>query len=485
MIPVAFQRDFGGFDSKFLGITIRFEDPSLWELYVKCNSIGRNPLDVVKVGNEALRSGTARAFQVFSVVTTLAHEARHFHDSLLSPYGNHLFRIRTNAAINGLQSIGSYINGRKILPVPVTRWKQKTPDELAWLNGYWRKVFKIDEDSTPPRLSGDQLRLSKQTEAAYNMIKNLVRNPETDRLPYRFQPAHVFEASGILAQIQNVYTVFGVDHTNLFMEVLFKSQDASRYTLPLRILSSLFDKQKRPMDTAIMSIIIHWCIMGDYTIEKYGACPTVRFARLVDYLSKVGLPSPDARASDLYRLWTRDLKVVPIEQALENTLKVNERSLDTLDGFPSYHRETFADLIDTFRSRVSAAKTMKDLFLAIPDSYVRPYQHQENLSNWVAAPIRVDFIGSKLVSSEESLLPVFSIQTAIKLEDGKLAVSRAIMNGQTEGVKVIDSEKAASANDLITLVDFCFSDFCRDEPDFDIARRTLRKEGLFAFELLN
>jgi hypothetical protein len=102
-----------------------------------------------------------------------------------------------------------------------------------------------------------------------------------------------------------------------------------------------------------------------------------------------------------------------------------------------------------------------------------------------AAPIRLDFPHHVLVGDADRLEEAYDVRVAQQTTDGKLAVRRALLKEQTAGIDVIPPAIAADANDALTLVDFVFSEFRRDDPDFDIAQQTFSRNKMMTFEIFD
>src|SRR5260221_3708 len=91
------QQDFGGFDPKFLGVTIKIASGENWQS-VKSQMEGRDPETEF-----ILAHPPRKAFELLSLATVLSHEFRHFHDFLVSPFGAEIFRSRIMALVNAQQ----------------------------------------------------------------------------------------------------------------------------------------------------------------------------------------------------------------------------------------------------------------------------------------------------------------------------------------------------------------------------------------------
>lgn len=482
------QQDFGGFDPKFLGVTLRFsaQSPESWELYRQLSVAADDPAQLVAMGNEALKLPEAKAFEVFSLGTVLFHETRHFHDFLLSPYGNRLFRLRLMAAANGTQVMGDLKKaGTKFLPVPLPRWRRKSPAERARIAARWRKIYGVEQRFEEFDLAaGDTTTLAEQTESAYARIADQLKNPRTERAGVSLQPSDLFEASAILAQFQHIYSVFGEPHARLFLQVILNEPSALAYAKVVRLLDDLWKNAGLPLDPAAMSAVVSWTMFGDYEQDRWEACPSERFVKLYGYLVDAGPPAPGTNAGVLFEEWTEALGVRPIARALEGNAASNEKLVVKFDQlFRGNWADVFPDLMEGARCLAKAHKHMAVRLLHNPDGYVRPYEYGEKAHEWVAAPVAVQFTGGAMLVRNDALRGA-TIHKARVRDAEHLMVMRMNLDEQTPRVRLIDGAIAQGLSDVITMTDFLFAEFNRDDPDFELVRQTLEKAGIFPLELL-
>ena len=295
------QDDYGGFDTRFIGITLRMW-PKAWELHNHFMAADRDPGQVLQIGNKALRGSTEEAFEIFSIGTVLIHEMRHFHDFMLSPYGNHILRLRVLAAVNGLPLIAHMGSTVKEIPVPITKWGQLSEADKLIFSGEWQRLLGKDINI---KLAVDKIAFA-EVEKAYDKIKDFViAPPVSTQIPYH--PHHIFEASAIAVQINNVFNVFGIPHADLFANYLLSSDVTRQYTLALRAWQALTDATGDLLDIRLLSAAVVWSILGNYETTGWSACPTVRFAKLVVFLSQEGLPDGNTSIPQLFDYWSQRL----------------------------------------------------------------------------------------------------------------------------------------------------------------------------------
>ena len=480
MSAIVIQDDYGGFDLTFIGVTLRFW-PKSWDLFQKVSVLDREPAEVVRLGNAALAGDPNEAFEVFSTGTVMLHELRHFHDFILSPFGNQILRLRMAAAVNGLHVLAQLKRSKTLVPVPIPKWRRMPKaDQLAAL-----EQWKLMLDDMPPEpdfaFPGEVGMALEQAETAYAAVRNLV-SARQDDTGIAYHPYHVMEASAIAAQANNVYTVFGERHAELFLNRMLNSPEAADYALLMRAWYAMCQDQGVHVDLALFSAAVTWSLLGDYGKEGWSACPTVRFARLFELLMAEGLPDFDQPAIDLLGRWSEKLETPAIPDTFAQTQHSNRKLLAKLSDL--YDDDDAAALLPAFRSFIEMQEKMVALFQENPDHYVRPDLYAEQCEKWVAAPIRFDFPNMPLVGDREKLNRSLSVRVARELDGDRLAVRRALAPGQTLGEDVIVPEVAATASDTMTLIDFFFAEFRRDEPDFDVTRQVIAAQRMCAVELL-
>jgi hypothetical protein len=489
VITDAIQPDYGGFDPRFLGVMIRFQAPSFatWDLFQRIHAGDPNPAEIVRLGNAALQEPPDRAFQVFAASTVLVHELRHFHDFLLSPYGNTLFRLRLTTVLNGLRAIGPLLGRRGTVPVPLTTWIEKSPQEQNVLASLWAALLR-PRAFRAPRLGPASLQLLRACRATYQSIQNLLVNPDTQFSPEPFQPAHLFEASAALVQEQNVYTMFGAPHRELFSDVLMGDSRIGAYSLVLRTLYPLWNQAGRLADSELVGAIVTWSILGDFLNDGLAASPSVRFARLLHLLRSEGRPPKRKPVDRLFEDWNRRLGYTPWPASLERNLASSNKMLMEIQGHRRDSAEVTAavdELLPALEGLVAASRHMAAAFGDNMRAYVNPYRYLENLRLWAAAPIMLNFEGGGPV--KETLFPEdMHVRKAKEIEpgSGKYVVYSAVLRNQTDGERFIAPQAAAEVADRIMFADFFLSGFRRDDPDFDLVREAVHGDGTVTLEIM-
>ena len=135
------QRDFGGFDSKFLGVSVRIESERFFHILDELATTGAIDPSLVS------RSEPQQGFEAVSAASVITHEARHFHDFLIAPAGAAILALRLLAYLNAIQFLSAMRDGEiwktaNCLPIPLPRWCMKAPEERDTFMGRvnaWRE----------------------------------------------------------------------------------------------------------------------------------------------------------------------------------------------------------------------------------------------------------------------------------------------------------------------------------------------------------
>jgi hypothetical protein len=474
------QADYGGFDPKFLGINLRFHPQNLgaWDLFREINRHADDPEWMIAAGNAALAGNEDAALDFFSLATVMPHELRHFHDFLLSPYGNCLFRKRVHAALNSTQLVVRLMQEYDTIPVPFPRWQAKSDAERLHLAQMLGGMMGRAVPSEALRVPADMLRVWEQLQSLYGEIRGLLENPRNQwDQPDRLHPSHVFEASALATQLQSVYNTFGAEHATFFLNAVCRG-DRHPFELYAR-LATLWHERGEPADSNVMGAVLAWSILGDPTHDGWGASPVPRFARVFMKLYKEG-PPPAARAVELFDAWDAEFGGLPFREALERNASLNALMIERLDGLIAANGDdplapSVAGLVESMRMLERAHRAAATRFLADPDLYTKPWQYQSSIHDWVAAPIAAEFLGGGLHLTSE-LDSDLKVVRAIERKDRTLLVQRAIFPHPTPGQRLIDEDTASDTAIQFMISDFFFSDFRRDDPDFEPVRRTFSSE---------
>ncbi len=85
-----------------------------------------HPADKERLGRSLIGHDPEQAAGNLAVASAQAHERRHFHDWLLSPYAAAINALRAEVFINYSRLLPALeAGGTTVIPVPLTRWMRK------------------------------------------------------------------------------------------------------------------------------------------------------------------------------------------------------------------------------------------------------------------------------------------------------------------------------------------------------------------------
>lgn len=472
------QQHYGDFDSKFLGVSLHFENRENFELFTRLCGETQDIEFVKKMGQNSLSVEFDNALEIYSLSTVLLHELRHFHDFILTPYGNYIFSRKIYQALYGPQSINAITNQYKKIIVPFSRWKDLQLNEIEELNEFYRNP---QDDNLYELMKLDSIGnlLYEKCQDTYDKINDLIFNPNTKDLKYELQPYHFFEASAIISQIQGVFYTFGELQANIFMSQIINTEKFTSYNIVIKLLYRLTDS----IDLRFISAIVTWCLLGNYYREKWAACPVQRFANLYLYLQRVGLPSDPVSIEELYDEWSIEFGFSKYKQSFDDcTNNMNSLLIKFKEAVET--KENYKYLAETIKYFSQMQQHMQKVFLEEPSNYIYPdkYVELDIAEKFVAAPIKTNLHGFALNYREEFDDKFYYIHAA-KINDlGEKSVLSFFNKGYSIGKQIITIENAMDLYNRLSLTDFCYSKFRNNEIEYSIAREVLKQQGITVLE---
>lgn len=472
------QPDYGGFNSRFLGIQLRFHalHPEVFGDFI--TFISSKPDHVVAQGNAALQSSFERAFHVFSLGSVLEHEMRHFHDFLLSPLSQSIYRLRVAAIFHGIQGVPD-IKQHGFVPVPLVRWLRLPAEEKSSRLRQWAGFLKNMPDTFI--ISDDERSMLSLGDDCYHaMHSRLV----SQRIP-KIQPVHLFEASALLVQHQAIVQNFGAPHAAKFIAALYQQPGADDYKLVFNMLVNLWNKWSMPCDFRAMSAVLIWSIAGASTAAEGDDYPTIRFLRLFEYLNHSGIPVAGTAVVDWFSQWDAALGSVPIENKLQDAVDANENLLEQLNNIQPTADKLFTVVakgcLQAMQCLATLSRQMLKDFKRMSEIYVDPAQYI-NQVQFVSCPIRVDFLNGGVEASRFTGSN-FMIWRTENCDKGNSLVTSAYLQPPGNNWPVT-TDAVMNAALALDFGDFLFCDFSRDGADFDAIRRSFRQHiGIVPLEV--
>lgn len=494
------QADLGGFDPRLLGITVRFATHEEFERFRSPN-YAFSAADLAKMKDDD-------AFRHLSEMTVLQHEIRHFHDFLLSPYGQTLFRLKLQAYFNGIQALTLLIDVGKrtsanCLPIPVTRWARmdeasrtsqagrwsrgpkKAPDGGAWRPPPVPFLPDVTEPPLQPGMkvvpagAGDLSALLRATLQAYDKIGELCNNPESAKVPMPLQPWHLMEVSALLVQAQEIAGIMGDALGHRFLNMLEESGFPTAAVRVLKVLEAAWTDRglsPRPPDLAA---VVAFGLMGSYATDGWKACPTHRIAALSSHLRAHGPPSPGEALRQTFSAWSVATGLSEPSEAMELQVRSNE-ALAGRYRESSASRGKGAKLTDTARVGAEAlhraSSNMLAEFIRDPEGYVAPARYLENLRRYPQPSIRCEFDGFRL-RVEPSDLDDWLVLFAQENLNGTQFMRTGLLNAGWSDQPVMPPEAASALYCDLLGVDYAFQPSNRLDWEFgEVARPEFRDQ---------
>jgi hypothetical protein len=493
------QSDLGGFDPRFLGITVRFNTPDEFDRFNARNYA----FTVAQL--EAMSDD--QAFCYLAEMTVLAHEARHFHDFLLSSYGQTFFRWKLQAYFNGSQALGLLAHGAKssganCLPIPITRWARmdqadRTAQIQQWNRGpkkppgggNWRpppvpqqpsQFINLPKSGAAIPLDGpDALPLLLATTIrAYDKASELLNNPDSAKAPTPLQPWHIMEVSALLVQTQEIINIGGDALAGRFLASLETSGFPKSAVRLFQALQSLWHDRRSAPELSDLASIVTWSLMGSYKRDGWRACPTHRIANLFKLLQISGPPPKHQPLKLTFRKWAEATGLSDPIGALKDQVDSNKELIRSYSAAV----KRGSRVTTSFRGAQvlhQATSIMLQAFDRDPEQYVSPKRYLTGLNLYPRPAVRCEFDGIRIqvprmgVRFRKNWLVIFANSDLSRRQ----FMRTGLLKRDFPGIEVVTLSAAANLYLDILAVDYAFQPTNRLDWEFgEIARPSFAKE---------
>jgi hypothetical protein len=386
------QRDFGGFDPKFIGVTLQVDGERSWERLLRL--FAGDGTDAA--GLESVHDPSERAETILAA-TALSHELRHFHDFLLAPLGAAVVRARLMAQLNATQFIlisssSESWKAANCIPVPISDWCARSQAErsayLAGLNS-WRGMAKPPlvapelpvvapaEEVAEPRTRILELdstpELLRAIARAYRQLDSYLAPPDIAISDEPFLPITASELSAILIQIQEAWMAFGQDAADLVLAELANGPPRYRRTAGIIALYEQHGLLGKPLAAAVT-----WSLCGGWPGADSEESAFARFAKVTAHL--VRHPNDvnvDAPVGVLFADWDERFRRDPTFDTLARSLEADETFLARLEATVTALPKDFELLqpereqaLRFYRAFASGRRRCVERVMTGPDDYV-------------------------------------------------------------------------------------------------------------------
>jgi len=419
-IPGPVEEVFGAFAPRFYGVSLILETVAHYKAFASLSdgSVDRGGLGLSDFDWACLR-------------TTLEHENRHFHDSLISPFSNGIMLLRMLAAYNGIRLLKRVGNlGGNCLPVPATKWMYMSadrrhawmadavdPDEPGKLNPVPLPILSgIDpsdmvdglESSSSDDDDSESAReqLARATMGYYEAAAALMRGATDILRPLKLTldgeafeldaiaaPRNFFEASALSVQLQAAWTN---EDGSAFRPLLqFINSSDMPYARFFRRLARAISLPGAPVkiDPHKISVAAIWCLLGDGT-NRSAVDPSIRCMKLLRILDDHGIPDGLPTGS-LWDLWDEQLKLASWRS---NLRALKARTLSSVEQVYAAEQAVgmseFSPVLKQYQEDQIIAV---DLLLDDPDCYVSPYRYLHEATEQLPNPITSIELGENLI----------------------------------------------------------------------------------------
>ena len=489
------QADYGRFNPTYIGIVIRAANQANLDWLDRTASVSEA---------ELLKLPPNQAFDAISMLSVFPHEVRHFHDFLLTPYSQRLWRLRMRALINGLQVYVGLMKQRKsedfnCIPVPLSSWcRRSTESRLELLQclddqrplGNKRQyrscslpllspdcdLLKVARDKTLDPID----RLTAVTMHYYEKMAELSNRPAEQSESFDYQPCHVFELSGLICQLQSIEADLGPKALSIFLELLYEKSNAP-YLRLLRGLHEIWHRRAMAIDLSMASSVVLWALLGSYEVDGWRACPTYRFASIFMRLLKEGPPAEAMDIMDLFDLWSDATELSPVRSALEVGIRKSEEFPLRVDHVFS-DKSAWVNIVDGdrfmefIRSVCRAQKHTMREFAANPELYAYPRLYLNNPNLYVNPPVRCELTKGGVLVDERFAARGGVVYRGVESKSGSTIAQSFLRPMTLSSVDFLDSQLVYDMYIAASLSDLLFRVERRDDPDLRMAQRILREE---------
>jgi len=337
-----------------------------------------------------------------SRLTVLDHEVRHFHDTLLYPFGATILQQQITLTINGLSLIGLATTDSKnanVLPIPLHEWLLMPAVDRARFveqqKGQGRQVIvpelpiidPDDEIGDLPRgiinLKSDRdmiVAASRIAVSAYKALQELWSGPQVPGDLKAATTVAVWEVAGTLCQMAAIHRRAGGTNMQRFAD-WFLEHGPRRYRLGLQMMKGV---SSSPPGTTLLReflALTAWAQMGRFRENDWESSPLFRLYNL-QKARREGLRwSVDEPFLDLVSIWDEAIGRSSVDDLHDST-----RELASLvDRSVARAHESQDDLPLSWaaaglQAYYKAHLVMKQAFLRDPDTFVDPMTYAEHRS---------------------------------------------------------------------------------------------------------
>ncbi|MEU6496887.1 hypothetical protein ABZ890_42060 [Streptomyces sp. NPDC046984] len=500
-----FQQHFGSFDGRFPGVTLKIATARSAG-YVKGLMAGESVSDLLR----RLDDQRNPSVDALSHISVFAHEYRHFHDFLLSPWGSEVFVWRVDALLHLYQFVAFLKHGENwrsanSMPVPLRLWCRMTDEQrnnyVTPIRGMLRQVsggdlrlpclpfipddqvfehedyFRLQQSLDSDVSATEALTVfGARTIGAYNRLERLLRYTPPPGVSDELQPAHIAETSALLIQVQEIAASAGEEAAHSFLRAI-SNQQASTYSFGLKLMMSCFEHGCTELNLDRASTLTTWALLGDYREPFDRANSVNRFSEACLDVARHGWPDT-RRLVDVFDIWDNRFNHLSTHDGIVHSVRADREYLDRVITNALSNNASSVNVglgatvkvaVRLLRKYVEAREKMVYKFLANPDTYLGP-QRYVLAQGFPIPPVRLVAEPWLMYANIDDDAGYYVHTTAAVADLGLTSVVSVAFDAPENGIYT--AKEACRLYDEFTLCDVLLSEFDRDfhQSEFDLAR---------------
>lgn len=461
------QHDYGGFKSSFPGIEIRFQDIQSWFLFRKCSNLDSKK-ELIK--NER---DIDKKFTILSYSSVYIHEYKHFIDSLVSPFSNTLFRLVLERSLKAQTLVSSVLSETRIIGLPLHKYLLDYDDSIQILSN------KIS--------SSQNFKNWKYAFIFPDKIKELAElighdNQSIKALSYcdwsHIQPFHLFEATAVLAQHNDVLSDFGTKECSFFLKYLLNACDNYSSALSLLWNNGIVDYWD-------LNLISNWCILGNIELDGFGATPNNRLNRLLSLPASSLTSKGNECIKKKFNEWNAHLGYSSLEESLDAAKVSNRAHLGEMLNIIQPSDNYVQTILQIVNNRNNLSLSLLDQFIESPENFVLPHRFRTKF-NGIHVPVMFNFNNGAVMDSTfaSRLLDLHVHESASNSSDGNglINIKRATLKQHETLDYIFPSLDATDLSDFIEKFEF-FVEEDRNTVYFEFYEAALKMHGIHGEEI--
>lgn len=501
-----FQLDYGGFDPRFVGIILTVENERVWRLLALLDQ----PDQAERTHVQDL--GEPEALEILCAQSVLAHETRHYHDFLISPYSTEVLQQRLTAAINCEQLLGFLLDPpSNCLPVPLTKWARLNTVEREEVRRSWPShgdgrvwrpvdipILEATAESLPAgitELPSDTPREGIVTVLMSGILQTLEDIRRTTLIHDSngkigsLQPWQIYELSALLVQVQYLWSMYGQAEVEVFLSYLLKMPGP--YGDVMRLTWHLWDLEGTFLETRLANAMAFWSMCGSFRDDGLGGSPAARFTVLWRLFREEGIPTWTDDIFTMFDGWSRRTGLAQVKHAIEDGLERYRRFTESITNVVS--REARARgvsefgnaLLEVTQGLLRAKEEAVSVVLDSPIRYVHPLEYLNCTDDLDAPFVRVVFEEEcrLLVPAEHQ--PGAIVSFGQEHEDGGVLAKVLLLPPSDGAPKHFSLRSVEMVSSFMQITDMLFSESGRTSFENEITKSLLEEErALVPIEVL-